>query len=804
MNITIWSLGRCAGAVALICASHSASSYEINNHADLTQFSATISFPEIVDYPKQAKLGLKKLSIFDSNQSFPLSAGFGPIPYCFGSIRDDPFELISTRALPQQDPSILQPDWNAPSGPKLTIAQLFRYGACFEDSETPGVRPFAHFYNPQDNGAGLMVGPIQPGPSSLQWMLQPNAQPSGNTGVNHFTWMDAREYFYRAMTRTTKSDRELNWGLTFQSLGHVVHHLQDMAAPQHVRNDQHCSAAACDALSPVVNLRRPSGYETHMESPSRFQFVQQLAMTATAPMMFGLPREFWNANTTDSLFTSNPTQVMTAQQGIAAYTSTNFTSVGKDFTFNPLATTNIFRPASGLPFPRPSQTFNDVQVADLLPAAQRENVRLLLCGGDLTRCKMRFMGTETDPTARTSSVSAFSQLLLRPSGTYGGAGVFQQNYFTFDDAARKLLPKAVEYSAGLINYFFRGQMDISLGADGLYGLIDGGDPASTCKDACGFRKLKVKIKNSTAAIGTTAQDMSGGTLVAVVKFSRDNCYTAWTDSAAQINLNFIAARSQCLYGGGTEPVEEVVLSASRGFALSAGADREITLDFSANPIPVNAWNIRLQLVYRGQLGAETDAVVAASRHLSAPTVLNFVNEADYILINQQFYTRAQVNSSQALLAQVDCYYLRNDGTRSLDGSNPITQIPCYHPITTTETLRSQSGTVLAQTPSLNAGRRSVLLALGDLDDPTLIDSIFDYPANEPATLIAYTRKFEYNDETRSLNAQSFPVYRGLPHNGGRTFYWVGRASEPIAPWTLEAARPALTNPTPVPLSILGF
>jgi hypothetical protein len=91
-----------------------------------------------------------------------------------------------------------------------------------------------------------------------------------------------------------------------------------------------------------------------------------------------------------------------------------------------------------------------------------------------------------------------------------------------------------------------------------------------------------------------------------------------------------------------------------------------------------------------------------------------------------------------------------------------------------------------------------------LDDPTLIDSIFDYPANEPATLIAYTRKFEYNDETRSLNAQSFPVYRGLPHNGGRTFYWVGRASEPIAPWTLEAARPALTNPTPVPLSILGF
>lgn len=790
-------------AACLFLAAPISGAYEINNHADLTQMAASMGFPEISGFPRQAKLGLKKFSIFDGNQTFPLNTGQGPIPYCFGSVRGDPFEIVTTNVLAQQDPSISQPNWNAAGGAKLTVSQLFRYGACFEDTESPGKRPLAHFYNPQDNGAGLTIGVIQPGPSSLQWMLQRNAMPNGNTGDNHFTWMDAREYFHRALTSSTKANRDLNWGLTFQSLGHVSHHLQDMASPQHTRNDQHCSATICQ----YFGLYRPSGYETFMESPNRFQFVQSLAMTATTPMMFGLPREFWNANTNDSLFTSNPTRPMLANEGIAAFTSTNFTSAGKDYRINPFATTNVIQPASGLPFPRPSQVFNDVPVADLLPPDQSENVRVLLCGGSLTNCKMRFMGTEVDPSARTSSVSAFSQLLLRPAGTFGGSGAFQQNYFTYDDAARKLIPKAVEYSAGLINYFFRGEMEISLGADGLYGLIDGADAGAICKDACGFRKLKLKVKNTTAAINGSPQNMAGGTLVGVVKFSRNSCYTTdWTGDATELNVYSDGQKSACLYNGGTEPVEEMVMSAplTGGLTLASGAEREISLDFSANLIPVNAWNIRLQLVYRGALGAETDAVVVATRQLSAPSVLRFVNESDYILINQQFYTRSQVNSNQALIAQCDCHYTRNDGTLTLDALNPISQISCFLPSSYAFELRNRNGTLLASTSSLQSARQSVLVVLGDLDDPTTQNGIYNYPVGEPAELLAYTRRFHYNDEAGALNAQLFPIYRTMPYNGGQVYYWISSPSEPIAPRSLEAARPALSNATPIPMATVNF
>ena len=65
---------------------------------------------------------------------------------------------------------------------------------------------------------------------------------AGKAGINHYTWEDARNAFYYALTGRNLSEsfpvffpdvrRDAAWGRTFQSLGHVMHHLQDMGSPQ--------------------------------------------------------------------------------------------------------------------------------------------------------------------------------------------------------------------------------------------------------------------------------------------------------------------------------------------------------------------------------------------------------------------------------------------------------------------------------------------------------------------------------------------------------------------------------------------
>ena len=222
--------------------------YEINNHADMSLQAALLSklTREGGANGKLSRLGLRALDIENKRQLFPLVPITGVLPeirYCFGeylpggTARD--YEASSAGRL--QDSAVEQPDW---SGRKFTIAQLIRYGGCFEDSESPFSRPLSHFYNPQNSGAGLAVPSGTP--NSLAWSLRRN---EGNslTGSNHYNWEDARQSFYQALTLPTATQRANAWGTTFQALGHVMHHLQDMASPQHVRDDPHCNAPACFA-----------------------------------------------------------------------------------------------------------------------------------------------------------------------------------------------------------------------------------------------------------------------------------------------------------------------------------------------------------------------------------------------------------------------------------------------------------------------------------------------------------------------------------------------------------------------------
>ena len=90
-----------------------------------------------------------------------------------------------------------------------------------------------------------------------------------------------------------------------------------------------------------------------------------------------------------------------------------------------------------------------------------------------------YSSTVTDALSGQPSVvngRALSSSLFDPDlqtySTQTPKRFFALNRFTFDAAHQYLIPRAVGYSAGLINYFFRGQMEITSPDEGVYGIVD--------------------------------------------------------------------------------------------------------------------------------------------------------------------------------------------------------------------------------------------------------------------------------------------------------------------------------------------
>jgi hypothetical protein len=56
---------------------------------------------------------------------------------------------------------------------------------------------------------------------------------------------------------------------------------------------------------------------------------------------------------------------------------------------------------------------------------------------------------------------------------------------------------------------------------------------------------------------------------------------------------------------------------------------EKSFDFSADPIPINATDLLIQVVYRGQLGEETDGIAVGAMDVREPTIVTFWANSDF-------------------------------------------------------------------------------------------------------------------------------------------------------------------------------
>ena len=99
-----------------------------------------------------------------------------------------------------------------------TIAELIRDGARFEDGFSYlSTRSLNHFFDPLYNRPLTVTGSAR-GERSPDWALEDPASLSNQ----EYSWRDARASLYKGLTLPTLEERDKHFGLTFQTLGHVI------------------------------------------------------------------------------------------------------------------------------------------------------------------------------------------------------------------------------------------------------------------------------------------------------------------------------------------------------------------------------------------------------------------------------------------------------------------------------------------------------------------------------------------------------------------------------------------------------
>lgn len=396
-------------------------------------------------------------------------------------------------------------DFHSPSAASYTYAELLSYGADAEDTgeglTPPTSRAFSHFFNPQAD-TKLTIPLYTSNHTSPDWSLEQNKFGSlMNIPGQDFSYNDAQYYFYLAFTSPSASTRNLNMGKMFQSLGHVIHHLQDMAQPEHTRLDMHCDAGPCTELYELTGNDDSSLYEEFTQELLNCGAIVSQAPSSSNIVCSGL-RSFNGNYAASKIYlgnypvpvAGNPRDLWTSENytGLADFSSGNFITSDTPYKLTPY-------PAS---VPESERRLNSSIVDRLLPASDdlrfpdgnsnntyfthmtiKDALPNMELGGALTLYqyyRMSFIGLRTvdyntNRSIDISKMASFSifteRYLLTGFTSFSVKNIFSVNHFNLQQRAELLLPRAAAYSTALLNYFFRYKIDIKKSGTGdIYNL----------------------------------------------------------------------------------------------------------------------------------------------------------------------------------------------------------------------------------------------------------------------------------------------------------------------------------------------
>ena len=340
--------------------------------------------------------------------------------------------------------------------PDLTVIDFLAEGGEREDDGLPfsaKARVYRHFHNPllPWDAAGLLTRyPFRLQPhqytSSVRWMqADDQAADDGGAAGGAWAWRDARRLQYLVLTTDDARQREAYAADLFRALGQIMHLVVDASVPEHVRNDPHPLGTF---TREVLRSRTAGNYEYWVSAQQArlgdAEFTARYLSMPIAPAVgvLGLPPPHGEAVATrpvarlidaDRYLAEAPDPEVTLSDpiGIAEFANANFFS--EDTLF---AADSQGRP---LPFPR-----RDALVRRVDRAPSRSGNR-----------------TYFEKRAGQGLVTRFALAECR----LDGRAVALQPYPCMDEAvweetATHMLPRAVGYARGVLEYFFRGRVRV--------------------------------------------------------------------------------------------------------------------------------------------------------------------------------------------------------------------------------------------------------------------------------------------------------------------------------------------------------
>lgn len=372
--------------------------------------------------------------------------------------------------LGQNNATLDLPKFTADQTESTAVEWLSR-GSRMEDD--PIVRSLDHFYTldpvrvPGDGVRALQdgsepwylapfFGPLglpSPRLNSYVWAAESGWPGPPLVGPNQYNWPKARDYEDAALTSAYPDDRKLNMALMLFSLGHVVHLNQDLSSPDHVRNDNHGSSARIEEFG-------QANFEKHDE----WFIAQKRDWGYWQAQGFSQLLHFWDRGKfkdgSSEGLDADARGNSGARLGLAEFSSGNF--LGEDALY-----AEYFRPGDQHYFPFPSLA--DTTEPQVKPGRLAETLRPITLRnfkqGNRPFISKIGAGIHIDRHSAIHYLAVLNspKMALTPTPlalTVNDDDVRQEYH-------QHLLPKAVEYSAGILDYFFRGRLDITVGWDAV-------------------------------------------------------------------------------------------------------------------------------------------------------------------------------------------------------------------------------------------------------------------------------------------------------------------------------------------------
>jgi hypothetical protein len=460
------------------------------------------------------------------------------------------------------------------NGEKKPLLDWVKDGAELEDAGSNFALSKARFKNHFHNPLAILTPPIgtltdgglkdiMTGQSTLFW-----AQDSSNQ-VNYeggdWSWNTVRSHYYRSLTETDKAKKDEFTVKTYLGLGYQMHLLQDMGQPDHVRNDAH----------PIDGSGFLWGFETWARK--KRPFIQQQAATATnatkptvdltQPLFEGYAPVGRLMDT--RRYVADRTPSSATNQGLAEYTNSNFFSDDTIF-----AARYSIDDKHYFPYPRKEGTdiqkyFDGTKAPETVLSEDNKSVKGLWISK---------VG-EGEIVPHLVRVGAAAELAYAVFGEgklfYAALG---RDEITYEDYASLLVPKAVGYSAALLDHFFRGKIKLTVATP----------------ENITFRSIKVRAENDL--IGET---MGVGEAKLVIRYK---ALSEWPAMFNKYKLNYPPEDSS---------PDKYTYKVSIPQYVDLTNPQTLTFDFSTDALPYFFNDMTMQLVFKGKLGNEEGAVAVS-------------------------------------------------------------------------------------------------------------------------------------------------------------------------------------------------